>query len=753
MAQPVVIVSNRLPISVKKVDGRLEFYPSVGGLATGLASYVNDRRNKWIGWPGIASDDLSEAERQQIAVELRKSNCYPVFLKQKQLDDFYNGYSNSILWPLFHDMPAHLEDHDKYWKAYKAVNASFAGVVLALSEPRSTIWVHDYQLMLVPALIKAVRLKAKIGFFLHIPFPSAEHFASIPSAKQLLGGVLGADLVGMHIRSYTDNFLAACASLTKSIVDDGQVIHGAYSTRVTDFPMGIDYDRFTKARDLAAVKRELKKHQRKYKGLKVILTVDRMEPSKGLVERLEAYHEFLRRTPALRGKVIMVMLAVPSRTDVKEYIELRQQVEALIDKTTRQFGTRKWQPVDYMFTAIPVESVTALYQVADVAFITPLRDGMNLVAKEYIASKPKHDGVLILSSTAGAAQELTDALLVNPTLRESLVRALNDAIGMPKGELKQRLSAMHKHIATNTVQSWASGFMKSLQQPLPGNQRLTRALTHDRELDIIEVFKRARHPVVLLDYDGVLAPHVMTPSRATPTKSLDRILAKLTEHNDIDVAVISGRSQEELTEWLGNLPVSLVAEHGAMMRFAAEPAISGRRSSSTGQRSRKLAAGCWKRITNVSPAWQDDVQPILEKYAANTPGASVEVKNFSLVWHYRGASPYYSQKHLVILRRLLRPLARQYGLGVYNGNKILEIKPLDVNKGTAVQQLLAGFAADTSPSIDFILCIGDDYTDEDMFEALPASSYTIKVGRGYTTARYRTTGVEEVQSLLKKLAK
>ena len=734
MTSSIVIVSNRLPISVKKSGSGLEFYPSVGGLATGLAAYVNDKRNKWIGWPGIPSDKLTKAEREEIAITLRKSNCYPVFLTQKQLDDFYNGYSNSILWPAFHDLPVReesMEMHDTWRKSYKAVNAAFASVVLALSNKESTIWVHDYQLLDLPRMLRSVRARAKIGFFLHIPFPSLKHFKEIPSAKSLLNGMLGSDLIGMHTKRYTDNFLKACSDLTKDFVAPGQVVQGIHMTQVTDFPMGIDYERFTKARELSAVKREYRRHQRKYRGLRVILTVDRLDPTKGLVERLVAYQEFLRRNPDIRGKVIMVMLAVPSRTEIEEYKELKDRVEGLISDITDEFGTASWQPIDYFYTSMPVESVTALYQVADVAFITPICDGMNLVAKEYIASHPKHDGVLILSSTAGAAQELTDALLVNPKRPETLVEGLNRAVRMPKRELRERITKMDMHISKNTVQAWSKRFMRTLQRPVTGTSRhVARSLTRDRIQDMTDALRRARHPAILLDYDGVLAKHVIDPAKAAPSREIISLLQKLSGIRSLELAIISGRSQADLTNWLGSLKIPLVAEHGASVR-------RGR---------------TWEHLTKTSPKWQDDVQPILEKYAANTPGAHVEVKDYSLVWHFRGASPYYAQKNLVILRKILRRYIASYGLEMHTGDKILEIKPSDVNKGAAANQLMNEWSEKRGP-IDFILCIGDDYTDEDMFEALPLSAYTVRVGRGQTAARLRAKTADEAQSLLKRLVK
>lgn len=721
----IVIVSNRLPISVKKVDGKLEYFPSIGGLATGLASYTRDKRNKWIGWPGVPSDQLSEQEKKDITRELLKHNCYPVFLSQKQLDDFYNGYSNTILWPLFHDLPAKFEGHDEYFEAYKEVNKLFSEAVLSLSDKTSSIWVHDYQLLLLPGHLRNARPKAKIGFFLHIPFPMPENFVKLPAARKLVAGLLGSDLVGMHTRTYADNFLRATNELVEDTVGPGQVILADRVVQVTDFPMGIDYNRFTRARDLLSVKKEVKKHQRKYKGMKVIVTVDRLDPTKGIAERLEAYHEFLRQSPSLHGKVVMAMLAVPSRTEIEEYQNLKERVEGLVKKINSEFGTRKWQPIDYMSQAIPVESVTALYQVADVAFITPIRDGMNLVAKEFIASKPKNDGVLILSETAGAAQELTDALMVNPKRRSTMVSALKSAVKMQPRELKRRLRSMHDQIATHTVQYWAKDFMSTLQRPVTGSN-LTRTITKDYVDEISESYKNANRRLVLLDYDGVLAPFADKPEKAAPTKTVLNLLGSIAESEETELAVISGRGKQNLQEWFGELGVTLVAEHGAFVKH-------------TGQKN-------WKSTISGSSDWKNIVELFMEKYAAKTPGAFVEMKEHAAVWHYRNASSYYAQKNLVTLKRVLNRVARDHGLEVRSGNKILEVKPRGVNKGVAALGLM-------QEAPDFILCIGDDYTDEDMFKALPTTSYTIKVGRGSTDARFRVHSVDEVVALLKQLTK
>lgn len=723
MAQ-VIIVSNRLPISVKKVDGTLEYSASIGGLATGLSSYVQNRRNKWIGWPGIASDELNEADKTAIASELAKNNCYPVFLTQRQIDEFYNGYSNRILWPLFHNLPPNLENRDREWRAYREVNKLFAEVVLSLAGPRSTIWVHDYQLLLLPEMLRAERSRDHIGFFLHIPFPTSDTIDQLQADKQLLHGMLGADLIGFHTSSYADNFLETCQQLAGHVVLRDQVLLDKRVVRVTDFPMGIDYDKYARAARTRQVKQAIRRYRRLYRGRKVIVAVDRLDPTKGLVERLEAYRDFLEANPQFHGKVVLAMVAAPSRTDIAEYKQLAKRIETLVKQINNSIGWPKWQPVDYRNTAHPFEEVAALYQVADVAFIAPLRDGMNLVAKEYVAAKRKR-GVLILSQTAGAAQELTEALLVDPNQPNTVVAALYQAVSMPKRELKHRLRAMQKQLEGRTVHTWAGSFLKALERPMSVQPRRTRSLTPYRQRELSSAYRQAKKRLILLDYDGVLVPLAANYKRAEPPKSLLRLLNKLVADRANEIVVVSGRAQADLDSWFTDTPVNLVAEHGAFV---------------------KDARGSWHKTRGHSAAWKQLIRPIMEKYASRTPGSAIEEKANSLVWHYRQSPPYEAQKYTVVLRRVLRSAVRDYGLAVYSGNKILEVKDPATSKAETVRRWL-------KKPHDFVLAIGDDYTDEDMFSALPLDAYTIKVGRGRTHAQYRLKSSNDVQALLKRFAK
>ncbi|MDB5183281.1 MAG: hypothetical protein JWO47_1065 [Candidatus Saccharibacteria bacterium] len=717
----LIIVSNRLPLSVKKENGALEFYPSAGGLATGLASYASNKKNRWIGWIGMPSDDLTEREKRTIFRKMKAANCYPIFLTHDQIDGFYNGYSNDVLWPIMHNMPVEPAHRAHWWKTYREVNNIFTTAVLGQVKPDSNVWVHDYQLMLVPKMLREQSPKLSVGFFLHIPFPDNNRFAELSESSQLIKGLLGSDVVGFHVPSYVQNFLDTCSELDVGTVTEGQIILNDRVIKVADFPIGIDYAKFAEANKSRKVRKAVRKLRRKHKHHKVIVTVDRLDITKGFVERLTAYKTLLKKNPQLHKKVVMLMLAIPTRGEIKAYQDLRAQVEALVVEINESFGTPRWKPIEYMHKTVPFDELSAMYQVADVAFVAPVKDGMNLVAKEYIASNS--NGVLVLSKTAGAAEELLDAVLVNPKRPSTLVKGLTKALTMPKSELKPRLSRMQKQLSTHTIHDWVETFMETLEQPATvqvGAKQLA-GKTYDKA---VHHFARSKKRLIMLDYDGTLATFVNDPSAARPDKNQRELLRSLSKDPKTEVVIISGRSQKELQKWFGNMPVVLVAEHGASM---------------------KLRNGEWKEMIKSSTLWKVPLKLALEKYAAQTPGAFVEEKDYALVWHYRNASPYHAQKNIVILRQALRPALEKYGLVMHSGHKILEIKPVELVKGTTIGRILR-------PHHDFILAIGDDYTDEDMFRAMPRTGYSVKVGRGKTAARFRIKDVQHVHELLRDLS-
>lgn len=724
----VIIVSNRLPVSVKKENGELSFFPSVGGLATGLSSYVKNRKNKWVGWPGIASDELTEEDKQIIVGELAKHNCSPVFLTKHQIDDFYNGYSNGVLWPLFHELPFGYTDrerHEKWWRAYRNVNRLFAETVMSLAEADSRIWVHDYQLLLLPKLLRDEDIAGSIGFFLHIPFPEPEKFGVLPESKKLLQGILGSDLIGFHTKNYTQNFLLSCEPVIAGQIKPDVIRLPDRDVRVGEFPMGIDYDKYAAASESRSVKSAVKRYRKKYRGKKVIAAVDRMDPSKGLVERLKAYEKLLQNSPELHGKVIFSMIAAPSRTEIPAYKRLAKRLDTLVERINDTYGNRRWQPVDYMNTAQPFEEVAALFSVADVAFIAPIKDGMNLAAKEYVASRQK-GGVLVLSETAGAAEELLDALLVNPRHTASLTEGLQRALNMPKLELRSRLRNMQLQLAQNNVHTWAKTFIDTLQQPVPGTPAFSRSLKGKVEQQLVDDYNLAKKRLLLLDYDGSLMPFHEDYKNARPSKTVLELLDSLQADPRNTVVLISGRSADDLRTWFNRVPINLVAEHGAMIR----------RSDSRN----------WQTMARGETRWRRAVEPVLEKYTELTPDALLEYKPHSLVWHYRASPPYYAQKYAVIIKRTLKPIVKTYGIKIFQGNKILEIKDPRITKGGAAQRWL-------KHRYDFIMAVGDDFTDEELFAVTPRNAYSIKVGRGRTLAHYRVQNFQDVRGLLRKLTK
>lgn len=726
MAQ-VIIVSNRLPVSVKKDKGKLVFSSSVGGLATGLSSYVTKHKgNVWVGWPGIASDELSETDKQVITEKLKKKGYMAVFLSQKQIDNFYNGYSNSILWPQFHGLPLRNVNHtteDKWWSTYQSVNESFSEIIGDLITPKSQVWVHDYQLLLLPQMLRRLNRSGLLGFFLHIPFPSTKNFYQLKYAEPLLRGMLGADLIGFHTTSYVQNFLNNIRRADLGDINEHQISLGERKVRVAVFPMGIDYQKFADSGKQKEVQLLTESYKAKYKKLKIIASVDRLDPSKGLVERLKSYRLFLRNNPRQIGKVIFIMVAAPSRSDIPEYQNLGKQLDKLAEEINKEFSTSTWKPLEYINNLIPFENVTALFQIADVGFITPLRDGMNLAAKEFVASNQGR-GVLILSQTAGAADELKDALLVDPKNAESLVKALEKALSMRRRELKRRLKRMRRHLSTNTVQFWAKSFVDTLQQPLPGTPHITRTLNSRLETRMLKEYQVSSPRLLLLDYDGSLVPFKDDFASSKPPKSLISLLKKIAADRNNDIVVISGRNSHDLDKWFSDIPINLVAEHGAVIKKVGQQ---------------------WRTLIKEDAGWKKLLLPTLEKYATLTPGAQVEIKPHSLVWHYRAASSFYSQKYVVILKRSLKPILKKYGLEILSGNKVLEIKNPKINKGEAAQFWL-------NKSYDFIMSIGDDATDEELFGVLPIHAHSIKVGHGLTKAQYRLRSYQEVISLLNKIS-
>ncbi len=719
----LLIVSNRLPISITRKGGELRFQQSVGGLATGVGSFYRSYESLWVGWPGVNVRRKHHDEKEEMTEALRAEKCHPVFLTTYDMKHYYDGFCNNTIWPLFHYFNLYADYAKRSWNVYRRVNEKFCDAVVEVARPDDTVWVHDYHLMLLPQMIRERLPDLEIGYFHHIPFPSYEIFRLLPWRKEILEGLLGADLIGFHTYDYIRHFLSSVRRILGYEHTLGEVKTGTRVVRVDMFPMGIDYRRFADAAGRPDVQKKIARIRRKYGKRKIILSFDRLDYTKGIPLRLEAFDMLLDKKPEYRGNVSLILVAVPSRPGVGRYQMLKQQIDELVGRINGKYGTTDWVPVSYFYNFLPFETLVAFYSVADVGLVTPLRDGMNLMAKEFLATKTDGTGVLILSEMAGAAQELGEAIIVNPNDREAIVEAIEAALAMPEKEQIERNRIMQKRLQRYDIKRWAGDFLNRLDDArIVQQERSEQVLTSTIKKQLIADYGASKSRLILLDYDGTLVPFALKPEKAVPSSTVQRQLRLLSSVPANDVVIISGRDRNTLDAWFGTLDVGLIAEHGVWIRDRS---------------------GEWRMIEPLSDDWKEVVYPILELYADRTPGAFVEEKEHSLVWHYRKADPVLGSLRAMELKDDLLHLTSNLNVAVMEGNKVIEIKNATINKGRAALTWL------TKKPWDFVLALGDDRTDEDLFDVLPAEAYSIKVGLSPSKARFNLISQRDVLPLLK----
>lgn len=725
----LVLVSNRLPVTIELAGRDCGVRPSAGGLATALWPMHEAGAGVWAGWPGSLPSN-KRGVRATLA-ELRRRRLLPVKLPVSLFEPYYHGFCNSLLWPLFHHF-VRLPDLDPaWWEAYRRVNGRFARALTRVVKPGDRVWVHDYHLMVLPAMLRRAIPGLQIGFFLHTPFPSSEVFRVIPWRRELLDGVLGADLIGFQVYDHLRHFRSSVARILDRDAAEDQVVLEDRTVRLGAFPIGIDPDRFfscaTGDREALAERHEL---DVSLAGRRLILGVDRMDYTKGIPHRLRAFERFLERYPSQRGRVEMVQVGVPTRLEVPEYQALRDEVEGMVGHINGRFGSQTWTPVKYLYRPIPFPRLCTLYRAAHVGLVTPLRDGMNLVAKEYVAcQRDGGEGVLVLSEFAGAAAELPEAVLVNPYDADGCAAALNRALTMSRGERRDRMAALVRRVWGGDVSGWGSSFLHTLERsawgPLP--EAPPRLEGHGRR-QLVDVWAAAVDRLLLLDYDGTLRAFTRRPQLARPDRELVALLRSLAALPGVEVAVVSGRDRATLARWLGRLPLSLIAEHGRWLR----------------QR-----GGVWEDLLGgTTPPWLDAAEAIVNQAAATVPGSLVERKSASVAWHYRTANVEQAARRVEELVEALGGLPGQPAPEVLHGHKVVEARVAGVSKASAVVSLLARL-----PATDVILAAGDDRTDEDLFTQLPLSAWTVHVGSQSSRARFSVPDVQGFRNLLLELAR
>ncbi len=728
MDRKLFVVSNRLPVTVSEQG----ITPGTGGLISALESYLKGSETDSFSnvvWCGIPGCDLTTWIAESKNLVPITYEYLPVFASEADYEEYYNGFSNSALWPLFHYFPSFAEYKPIAYESYQRVNECFAETLLKQVRSGDTVWIHDYHLLPLAALLRKAVPALTIGFFLHIPFPSYEIFRLLPKKwqRELLTGLLGADLIGFHTIDYASHFTQSIQMVLGLDNERNIVLHDNRLIKIDVFPISIDFKKFYNSYENENVRSIRNSLRSRINCSKIIFSVDRLDYTKGVQNRLLAYEYFLKINPDYIGKVVFIMVIVPSRDTIPRYIERKKNIDELIGRINSSVGNIHWMPIIYQYNSLDFENMTALYSACDLALITPLRDGMNLVAKEFVATRKDKKGVLILSEMAGAARELTDALTINPNDIIEMAERIKEGLEMPEENQSQCIENMQRRIANYDVNEWAADFMTELENIKRKQQFFQIKFMDDyARRDIYEAYSASENRLLLLDYDGTLVGFQATPEEAKPDPELLGLLQSLSEKQENEVYLISGRRSQWLEKHFGMLPLNLVAEHGATY---------------------KLKGHSWILEAQTHNEWKEKVHSIMEMYVRRCANTFVEEKEFSMVWHYRNAITEQGKLRAYELMNDLNDYIHNRHLQVQIGNKIVEVRQGGINKGSFIQKLIE------CKKYDFIFAAGDDRTDEDMFKILLQTQniFSIKVGPEASYAKYNLYTPQMVVSFLRNM--
>jgi trehalose 6-phosphate synthase/phosphatase len=710
----LIVVSNRLPVTIgKKIE------KSSGGLVYAMEGLNYSTGFQWLGWAGGVVDDPSERDR--ITAELaERFNYKPIFLSKQEADDYYTGYSNSSLWPLLHYITPYARYEEIWWETYQKINQRFAETVLDMATTEDIIWVHDYHLMLLPAMLRKRRPDLKIGYFLHTPFPSYELFRCSPNRDELLEGMLGADLIGFHTFGYLRHFRSTVLRQLGIESEMDLIPMETHTTAVGVYPIGINSEKFLKALRSEEYHQHLNEYREIYHGKKIVLSVERLDYTKGIPRRLDAIERYLSQMQP-HDDIVFIFINIPSRKSVQEYQDLLGDLQGRVGQINGQYATIKNVPIHFIHKSINFSELCALYSLADVAMVTPLIDGMNLVAKEYLACQQEKNGVLILSEFAGAAQELPNALIVNPYNVNEVAQAIEKALILTQPEKQKMILPMKERVIKYDARYWAESFIQDILAI--AGEREVLADTKEISSEVIDRMGAAEKLALFLDYDGTLAELKKKPSDALPDEEIKELFSKLENAKSVDVYIISGRTREDMDQWFSCYDFNLIAEHGYYYKH-------------------RNASEWIEFDPQAELSWKNQIIDVFQLYTGMTPGSSIEEKTSSVVWHYRNSDPEFGtwKAHQVVAE--LYEMLSNLPVEIHHGKKIVEVSSIQINKGSVLEHFML------LNKYDAVLCAGDDETDESMFRLNADSIISIKIGKEDTAAEFRVSGPRAFRDFL-----
>lgn len=784
VGERIIIVANVLPLTAVRKPDNLGW--SFGWDKDSLLLQLRDGLAEGIDvvYVGCLSVEIDPKEQDVVAATLLGSfNCVPAFCHSDLRRRYYHGFCKQQLWPLFHYMLPLTPDHGgrfdrSLWQAYLSVNKIFADRVMEVISPdEDSVWIHDYHLMLLPTFLRKRFNKMKIGFFLHSPFPSSEIYRTLPVREEILRGLLNADLIGFHTFDYARHFLSCCSRMLGLEYESKRGYIGleyyGRTVGIKIMPVGIHMSQLEGVLRLADTEWRIRDLKTKYEGKIVLLGVDDMDIFKGIGLKLLAMEQLLYQHPELVGKLVMVQILNPARGRGRDVLEVQEEISVTSERINESFGTERYQPVELVQRHVPLYERVAYYTIADCCVVSAVRDGMNLIPYEYIVCRqsiaeldarfgmtsdnPK-DSMLVVSEFIGCSPSLSGAIRVNPWNIEALGDAMNTAITMPDAEKQMRHEKHFRYVSTHDVAFWAQSFIGDLQRTCREHSRsrcyrlgfglgfrVVRLDYNFRKLStehIVWAYKKSNRRAILLDYDGTMMPQ--TSINRTPNSDVLTVLNTLCNDPKNVVFIVSGRGQQTLNDWFSPCKnLGIAAEHGYFFRWQKDEE--------------------WKTcVPTMDFGWKAVVGPIMKLYTESTDGSFIEAKESSIVWHFQDADPDFGSWQAKELQDHLESVLANEPVVVKSGQQIVEVKPQGVSKGVIVEHLLTTMASQGNPP-DFVLCIGDDRSDEDMFEiidsamaALPKTAkrevFACTVGQKPSKAKYYLDDTVEVVNMLHGLA-
>lgn len=730
-----ITVANRLPFSLSADKRRIT--PSSGGLVSALSGVKTKGERIWL---GCAPDHLNQHDWRHdwrhdgpnIRSGLKSNSNWtyqPVFPSKTLYDSYYNGFCNDVLWPLLHYQSELVKFRTDTWNAYREMNQLVAREIAGVAKEDDLVWIHDFHFFLLPKMLRELRPELRIGFFLHVPFPSSEIFRELPVRDQILDSLLASNLVGFHDYAYLRHFTISCLRLLGLETEFLSIKREGHTTKLGVFPVSIDTDLFVRRSRDPKVLGLTKEMSRPYF---MFLGVDRLDYMKGLDLKLMAFRNLLKQCPQYREKVGLLQVAVPTRAGVPVYNRLARETARLVGEINGEFSTPTWTPVQYLHSSVSHDQLIALYKSTDALLVTSKRDGMNVVVYEYIASQDdERPGVVLLTEFAGALSTLSHTLSINPWDLDDTARKMQIAMEMPKQEKLDRLNTMKDYITNYTATDWAESFISDLEKqvvetskgPLPARLDATALdAICDRVIGL-----RPKKVVLFLDYDGTIVPIQPSPELATLAPESKQRIRNLCGYPWLEIVVISGRDSRFLGQQFDGLPLRLVAEHGAK---SFDP-ITRR----------------WKRrVYQDRSSWYPTALKIVTDYTSRVPQSFLEKKHFSIAWHYRKSPNDYAELQARKLAEELETGLANLPVNILRGKKVIEVRAIEANKGVYVNAHL-----EESFPESVALVIGDDRTDEDMFSALRNRGVSFKVGLESSSADYSIRSQAEVLETIERL--